>query len=159
RDKAGRIDDHPADVKLRLEQIRKHLAAGKIAMIPHRDVKADRTREFAVEIKAEQPGILGVVVGVAECAGEIRTDRSLAQISLVAQPENDVALVRGLGRPTIDTIEELGDAVRKSQIRGERDRRKRYRHHGLPPRWPIGPDGEVNSSLTQAQLSRWINLN
>src|ERR1700736_442916 len=72
---------------------------------------------------------------LAESAGKVRADRTLVQIGWVAQTENGLALLLGAGGPTIYSIQKLSDAVGKTQLRLERERRNR--HHPWPPRRPI----------------------
>src|SRR5262249_44540146 len=135
------------------QEFSKDFAGGKLGMGGGGHVQPDRTRELAVEIEAQQPHVVGLIIWVGEGLREARLDRAFAHVSAVAQAKNGLALARRYRGPAVDPVEKRGDPVGKRSLRLERTRRDR-RHPEHLPREPGSPAEKVNRSLTRSQPMR-----
>ena len=76
-----------------------------------RDMQPERTGQRPIDENAEQPGVVVVVVFVAEPTAEIRNDRPFPQVGVVAEAVDRVLLFFARRQAVVDLVEQGTDTL------------------------------------------------
>src|SRR5262249_34542539 len=98
----SRIDDDPAAVEFRMEQIGKHLGRQRTTPLRRQNADADRAKKFVVEIDAKAETVRQLVKAISDALRLRRQNCSLAQICAIAQPVNLVLFFGRLREAIVD---------------------------------------------------------